>query len=116
MSDGAAESAQPVRVRLSRTKGWRMPPNTVKVDRTTKWGNPHLASVHGNAVAVALLEADLRDRGGFISARTGEKITQEHIVTELVGKNLACWCAEGEPCHVDLYLRIANPSGGEKND
>jgi hypothetical protein len=30
----------PQRVRLSRAKGWRMPPNTVKVDRTTKWGNP----------------------------------------------------------------------------
>lgn len=35
---GVAEA--PVRVRLSRAKGWRMPPNTVKVDRTTRWGNP----------------------------------------------------------------------------
>ena len=30
----------PQRVQLRRSKGWRMPPNTVKVDRTTKWGNP----------------------------------------------------------------------------
>jgi hypothetical protein len=30
----------PQRIRLSRQKGWRMPPNTVKVDRTTRWGNP----------------------------------------------------------------------------
>ena len=29
----------PIRIQLSRRKGWRMPPNTVKVDRTTKWGN-----------------------------------------------------------------------------
>lgn len=29
-----------IRVQRSRQKGWRMPPNTVKVDRTTKWGNP----------------------------------------------------------------------------
>lgn len=28
------------RIQLSRRKGWRMPENTVKVDRTTKWGNP----------------------------------------------------------------------------
>ena len=28
------------RVQLKRTKGWRIPANTVKVDRTTKWGNP----------------------------------------------------------------------------
>lgn len=32
--------AGPVRIQLSRRKGWRMPENTVKVDRTTKWGNP----------------------------------------------------------------------------
>jgi hypothetical protein len=30
----------PERIQLQRTKGWRMPPNTVKVDRTTIWGNP----------------------------------------------------------------------------
>ncbi|MBF9653902.1 DUF4326 domain-containing protein, partial [Streptococcus pseudopneumoniae] len=30
----------PVRIQLRRTKGWRMPANTVKVDRTTIYGNP----------------------------------------------------------------------------
>jgi hypothetical protein len=33
----------PERIRLSRGKGWRMPPNTVKVDRSTRWGNPFRA-------------------------------------------------------------------------
>lgn len=28
------------RIQLSRKKGWKMPPNTMKVDRTTRWGNP----------------------------------------------------------------------------
>lgn len=32
----------PRRVRLSRAKGWRIPANTVKVDRSTKWGNPFI--------------------------------------------------------------------------
>jgi hypothetical protein len=31
----------PVRVQLSRAKGWRMPPNTVVVSRPSKFGNPH---------------------------------------------------------------------------
>jgi uncharacterized protein DUF4326 len=31
---------RPQRVQLRRTKGWRMPANTVRVDRTTRWGNP----------------------------------------------------------------------------
>ncbi|SDC30369.1 protein of unknown function [Sphingomonas sp. YR710] len=30
----------PVRIQLRRAAGWRMPRNTVKVDRSTKWGNP----------------------------------------------------------------------------
>ena len=30
----------PKRIQLRRTKGWRMPENTVKVARPTKWGNP----------------------------------------------------------------------------
>jgi hypothetical protein len=30
----------PTRIQLRLTKGWRMPPNTVKVDRSTRWGNP----------------------------------------------------------------------------
>jgi hypothetical protein len=30
----------PARIQLSRAKGWRMPENTVKVDRSTRWGNP----------------------------------------------------------------------------
>jgi hypothetical protein len=27
---------------------------------------------------------------------------------ELRGKNLACWCREGEPCHADVLLELAN--------
>jgi hypothetical protein len=33
-------SEGPVRVQLSRRKGWRMPENTVKVSRPGPWGNP----------------------------------------------------------------------------
>lgn len=38
----------PRRVQLSRGKGWRMPPNTVKVDRATRWGNPFVIGVDGD--------------------------------------------------------------------
>jgi len=27
---------------------------------------------------------------------------------ELRGKNLACWCKAGTPCHADILLRLAN--------
>lgn len=31
------------------------------------------------------------------------------IRTELAGKNLACFCKLGEPCHADVLLELANP-------
>lgn len=105
-------SEKPVRVQLRRAKGWRMPDNTVKVDRSTKWGNPFRI---GTAV----------HRGPAYSGRD-EYITDaahacrvyrtwlfnlrdaEHKVFPLRGKNLACWCPLDEPCHADVLLELAN--------
>ena len=36
------------------------------------------------------------------------KATRDLARSELRGKNLACWCKIGEPCHADLLLEIAN--------
>jgi hypothetical protein len=33
---------------------------------------------------------------------------QKTIKAELRGKNLACWCKQGEPCHADVLLELAN--------
>jgi hypothetical protein len=38
---------KPVRIQLRRTRGWRMPPETVKVDRTTRWGNIYVVEKVG---------------------------------------------------------------------
>lgn len=78
------------RVRLSRAKFWRMPPNTVKVDRTTPWGNfalpagTKIRTREQAAEAVALFRAWLADHP--------EQVTQAQY--ELAGKALACWCRE----------------------
>lgn len=83
----------PVRVQLSRTRGWRMPPNTVKVDRSTRWGNPWTAENSGGVHPVmrfACETAPLLD------------------LTELRGKNLACWCPLENSCHADVLLENAN--------
>ncbi|MFG1371541.1 DUF4326 domain-containing protein [Xanthobacter oligotrophicus] len=31
----------PLRIQLWLAKGWRLPPNSVKIDRSTKFGNPY---------------------------------------------------------------------------
>lgn len=90
----------PERVQLSRAKGWKMPANTVKVDRSTRWGNPNLVITHGYAGAVRRFEAELR--AGIL------RFSIDDVRRELRGKNLACWCKPGVRCHADVLLRVAN--------
>lgn len=101
----------PVRVQLSRAKGWKMPPNTVKVDRTTKWGNPFKV---GAKNPYGTITADNRHAWqiylGF--APQNERLIAA-AQAELRGKNLACWCPlpkGGEPdaCHAAVLLKLAN--------
>jgi len=97
----------PQRVKLSRAKGWRMPPNTLKVDRTTRWGNPYSPADSGSiAEAVARHARWMR---GELAAPDGKPPpTQAEIREALGGRNLACWCALEGPCHANLLLKLAN--------
>lgn len=103
----------PRRIQLSRAKGWRMPPNTVKVDRTTRWGNPYregdTRSPEGFPFAP---NAGPLDRAGAVRqfrALTADRLNRDPLfLAELHGKNLACWCKPGEPCHADVLLELAN--------
>ena len=111
----------PKRVQLSRAAGWRMPENTVKVDRTTKWGNPFVVGRDGTQAEcveafgwIAGDEASLEAMGRVLVPPEGLRAT-ETMLTELQadpaplrGKNLACWCGLDQPCHADVLLRLAN--------
>ena len=41
------------------------------------------------------------------------RFIMENSIKELRGKNLACWCREGSPCHADVLLEIANAKNQE---
>ncbi|MCS0497912.1 DUF4326 domain-containing protein [Ancylobacter sp. MQZ15Z-1] len=110
----------PVRIRLSRARGWRMPRDTVKVDRSTPWGNPFVVGRDGTAAECVRLYRALL--GGLVCVsrdavpqdqRDAEHHARAHI-SEIRGKNLACWCALDKPCHADVLLEVANtPESGE---
>jgi hypothetical protein len=106
--------SDPIRVQLSRRKGWRMPDNTVTVARPGPWGNPFVVGKHGDAAyCVDLYKALL---AGLLRVGTDPDIaalerTRQFVAenaAELSGKNLACWCKPGAPCHADVLLEIAN--------
>lgn len=144
-----SEEQKPRRIQRRRTKGWRMPENTVYVGRGSKWGNPY--RVGEAQVRMPALDGGEWERDGRLHKVSGEKnfycigtdasgmpfgswhqveyATAEQCIelyrrdlkrsflgngiyarirNELAGKNLACWCAEDQPCHADVLLEIAN--------
>jgi hypothetical protein len=115
----------PDRIQLSRAKGWKMPPKTVKVDRSTKWGNPwrfgefyfpgRNSIEEANAEAVRMFRAAIigfESNGSFCLPTAASDSYIGYIISqapvELRGKNLACWCKPGCPCHADVLLELAN--------
>lgn len=104
------------RIQRKRTKGWKMPPNTICVSRPGPFGNPWVGI--SPRVAVAWFKKDLLHEmaveGGPCCKEGISSGVSEHFwrmarrVPELRGKNLACWCPLDSPCHADILLEIAN--------
>lgn len=119
----------PQRIQRKRTKGWRMPEGAVYVGRPTKWGNPFVvvpAASHrggpGDMWGVlyegrclvrfdvkrdALTDAVDRFRR-LMRGPWADRQAEKELLETLRGKDLACWCAIGLPCHADVLLELAN--------
>lgn len=114
----------PVRIQRKRTKGWRLPPNTISVCRPGKWGNPYIVGVpikHQLTAQEAVIS-------GVINAGDYQEnlpLTAEQAVglyrwswerypeskpdlSEIRGYNLACYCSLDTPCHADVLIELAN--------
>ena len=95
----------PKRVKLSRAKGWRMPPNTVKVARPCALGNPFVIGRDGVQDARQAVE---RFEAWLLPYIAKARPFRVAALEELRGKHLACWCRLDQPCHADVLLRLAN--------
>ncbi len=93
----------PKRVQRKRTKGWRMPPNTVYVGRSTRWGNSYKVSKWQPAEMCVKLY-----RKGWTDYLACDPSALPILKRNLGGKDLACWCALDQPCHADVLLELAN--------
>lgn len=100
-------SDNPVRrIQRKRTRGWRLPPNTIIVCRPSIWGNPFKVGTtyKTNAEAVVAFRRALLH--GELKTRNGEMLKNK--LNELKGFDLACWCRLDECCHADVLLELAN--------
>lgn len=124
----------PLRIQLRRTKGWRMPANTIIVSRPTVWGNmvrigQPLAEIDPADGSMTKRKATAREvvqlyRAALAYALAINPVSVRDRLAPLHGRNLACWCrlcpvhAAGKPlgvrcpdcapCHADVLLEVAN--------
>ncbi len=97
----------PERIQRQRTLEWKIPPNTVYVGRPTKWGNPYrVGSPDPMLIGNVMTAKDaVRMYEWYMEANP---VLRAEAIVELRGKNLACWCKPGEPCHADVLFLLAN--------
>lgn len=101
----------PQRIQRKRTKGWRMPENTVYVGRGSKWGNPNKIGDPSpiDGAPMEDYEAVSEYRANLLFGHDDFSMpTEEEIRAELAGKDISCWCPPNLPCHADVLLEIAN--------
>jgi hypothetical protein len=119
----------PKRIQRRRVKGWRMPENTVSVARPGRWGNPYKVGrtlyrrkgkVH-TLFITSVLPCSPYDQNyeaftvtvevalGLFRQYAKERAeVQPSYLSDLRGRDLACFCKDGEPCHGDVLLELAN--------
>jgi hypothetical protein len=122
---------QPVRLQLSRRKGFNLQAHShstnglsaVNCARPSLWGNPFTikgcreagfvgtdAEIAARCVEAFRVWIDTpywrENWAGEESERARNSVLKR--LEELRGKNLSCWCGLDMPCHADVLLEIAN--------
>lgn len=107
--------SEPVRLQLSRRAGFDLQELSqaanglpaVNVARPSRWGNPFIIGKDVSSAAEAVKEFR------SLTAPHPPHVVPlymglDDIARDLRGKNLACWCKPGAPCHADVLLELAN--------
>jgi hypothetical protein len=85
----------------------------VVVSRPSKWGNPFRITETTDATEVVrLFRRELRYE--LLAMETGDPLRSLAMrriavcLRDLRGRDLACWCKPGSPCHADVLMEVAN--------
>lgn len=116
----------PQRIQQKRTKGWRLPPGARSVARPSRYGNPWRV---GQERVWTVLPGGLTDKTPRDHPLTAEEAVESYrnslladpdyvaaLTAELGGRDLACYCPVGAPCHGDVLLAIVNPQDQPPSD
>lgn len=108
------------RIQRKREAGWKLPPNTAVITRPTKFGNPFtaekIAGLGFHVDPAAIKESSVRMFRQWLgpcwwevwcgpeSIAARKRILES--LDELRGKDLACFCKEGDVCHGDILIEL----------
>jgi len=85
-----------------------MPKGAVYVGRPSKFGNPfNVTAERSRGEAVIAFNTWLTVEG-VTAGMPDKKQAILDGLQELRGKDLACWCPLGNPCHAYALLKLAN--------
>lgn len=100
-----------------------MPENAVSVTRPGQYGNRFKVGLWFRNVTGDWYVATFGDGPGFGDTQVRDfkhslDLSRDYAthrakrhpewLAPLRGKDLACWCKEGEPCHADILLELPN--------
>lgn len=98
----------PKRIQRKRTRGFRLPPNTVCINRPGRFGNPF---------KIGDTYRDDNNQTQIITREVCLELFRVHAKAKLAADPhwldpirdadyIACFCPETEPCHGDIYLEL----------
>lgn len=107
----------PKRIQLSRKKGSKLPPNTVNVARSSKFGNPFnwqdiaIQPGYESKKEIACIEFErwLKRESPYkdmFPERRQWILDYLYLIAQ--ADYIACWCKPDEYCHGDVLIRLAN--------
>jgi len=99
---------RPCRICWNPIVGDLLPPCTKLITPPSRWANPFMAKVKARESVDAHAASVIRYREWILSPKGAQLRSEAKRV--LAGRNLACKCRVGSPCHGDVLLEIANDS------
>ncbi|WP_348042522.1 DUF4326 domain-containing protein [Devosia sp.] len=114
-----------MRIVLSRGRGFNLQAQSralnglpaQSVSRPGRWGNPFVIAEIAEAESIDAIAAQVeavsrfeRWMNGTLAPELspGPPLDRAEIRRHLAGRNLACWCKQGTPCHANILIDIAN--------
>lgn len=113
---------KPQRIVLSRRAGFDLQATSQSLNglpaqsvaRPGRWGNPFTIADVAAELGVDNAKAQAEAVARYGRWVRGELVTEqpppalEEVRAALAGRNLACWCKAGTPCHADALIALAN--------